>query len=254
VSAASRRGVSELVGFVLVFSLVIAVVGIVSVAGLDTLANARDVEQVNNAERAMEVLADNMADIHERGAPSRATEISLGDAQLFMDEEIEITVENTGSPAFTETFTVRPIVYDGPDDTRLVYVMGAIYRVQPDGGVVLREWSAVTDEKYVTLPIVNTISSTGGSQSLQSSTVLVRANEKSRRLVRANTAGDVDANEITITVETPRNDLWEEMLSERPGFVACDTSTGPDAVECELASSPRTFYLTETRISVAIKQ
>jgi len=55
-----RRAVSDVVGYVLVFSLVSLTVGVVSVAGVGALQDARDVEQANNAERAFDVLGDNV--------------------------------------------------------------------------------------------------------------------------------------------------------------------------------------------------
>jgi len=248
-----NRGVSELIGFVLVFSLVVAVVGIVSVAGLGSLQDARDFEQLENAERAMTVLADNMADIQDRGAPSRATEISLDDAHIRTGSEVTVKVtDTTVSPTLDESYSIRPIIYSGARDTELVYVMGAIFRVQPEGEAVLREWDPIVNGERAVVAILNTSSKTGGVKTIQSATVLVRGNAVERELVRANRTGDFGGGDTTLRIEdTPRRDLWIEMLDARSGFDCSED--GPQVAECEIGPEVKNFYLTRTRVVVALK-
>ncbi|WP_436932271.1 DUF7289 family protein [Halosimplex halobium] len=246
----AERGVSDLVGFVLVFSLIAAVVSIVSLAGLSSLEDARDAQQTDNAELAMEVLSDNVADITERGAPSRATEISLSDASLTLADPIQVEVRDpTGPPdesfLATRTFNVRPVVYDD-GDTQLVYVMGAIFRAERQGGTVVQPWSPVVDSDRMMVQVVNTGSATDGLQLIESSTVLVRANGNQRVVVAADETGAYD--DIWINVTSPRRDLWHRMLDDHP---AMDCSTaGPETVECEVTVDPQDLYVVEHRIAV----
>ena len=72
--AADGRGVSEVISFVLVFSLIAATVALVYVSGIGGLESTRSSQRVTNAERAFDVLHDNIANIHRRCTPSRATE------------------------------------------------------------------------------------------------------------------------------------------------------------------------------------
>jgi len=249
-----ERGVSDLVGFVLVFSLIAVVVSIVSLSGLSALEGARDAQQTNNAERAMEVLSDNVADITERGAPSRATEISLEDASLYLGEETRIEVRDpaqSGDPSFltTRVFKLRPIVYED-ERAKLVYVNGAVFRVEPEGGVVLRPWEPVLDADRTMVPIVNTESVTGGPQSIKSTTVLVRANTNRRIVPVADDEGTYD--DVWVNVTSSRRDLWHRML-ESDGALDC-ADAGPERVECRLTYDPDRLYVVETRIAVALKQ
>ncbi|WP_123533065.1 DUF7289 family protein [Halosimplex salinum] len=250
--SSAERAVSDLIGFVLVFSLIAAVVAVVSLAGLSSLEGARDAQQTNNAERAMEVLSDNMADVTERGAPSRATEISLADASLYMDDPtlIEVSDPDNGDPSFmtTRVFKVRPIVYRD-QGAELVYANGAVFRVEDDGGVVLRSWEPVLDEDRTMIPIINTASSTSGPQSIKSSTVLVRANAYQRVVPLADDTGVYD--DVWINVTSPRRDLWKRML-EADDDLECSTA-GPERIECELQYTPDRIYVVDTRISVALK-
>jgi hypothetical protein len=86
------RGVSEVIGFVLVFSLITMTIAIVSVTGIGGLQDAQQAEQVNNVERAFDVLDDNFDEIQRQQAPNRTTELKLVDGSIGLGEEIEITV------------------------------------------------------------------------------------------------------------------------------------------------------------------
>lgn len=257
-SGGTERAVSDLIGFVLVFSLVVAVVGIVSVAGLGSLEAARDAEQVDNAERALEVLADNVADVSRRGAPSRATEISLEGASLSLGEETLVVVRDpdtgAGDPSFltSRVFQVRPIVYEA-GDTQLVYVMGAVFRDDREGGTVVESWSPVLDADRTFIPVVTTVSATDGSQHVQSSTVLVRAVANQRRVPVA----DVDPSQpnydqVEINVRSARQDLWARMLGNEPAL-SCSTN-GPRWTNCSLSPAPDQLYVTETRIAIEFER
>jgi hypothetical protein len=245
------RAVSEVVGFALVFSLVVAVVAIVSLNGISTLQEARNAEQTNNAERAFEVLADNMKDLHTNGAPSRATEISPPQGSgLYMGARTTIWINDTSAPTLLpdRKFHVRPIVYRGADGTEIFYMMGALFRVEPNdrGERVLRDWQVLIDEQRTVFPIVNTT----GTGSLYSSTVLVRAETRDRELAAVNTTGDYD--DVTITVESPRRTLWKRMLEEHDG-VSCSTPSS-ELVQCTLDFTPERLYVSHTRIRVDIEQ
>jgi len=256
-AGAGERAVSDLVGFVLVFSLVVSVVTVVAVGGLDSLEATRDAEQTNNAERALEVLADNMDDLHERNAPSRATEISLQDDSVYLDDDVLIEVRDPDVAAHPSsfltrtTFNVRPVVYDR-GETELVYVMGAVFRVEREGGTVVRSWSPVLDRDRTVIPIVDVASATGGPQSLKSDTVLVRA-QVNRRLVHV-ADGDASYDHVWINVTSPRHELWERMLTDHPRISCPSPDPDPNEVQCQLEYTPEQLYVTSTRISVEIEK
>lgn len=72
-----NRAVSEVVGFVLTFSLVTMAIAIVFTAGFGGLQDTQQAEQVNNVERAFDVLDTNVQEVQRQEAPSRATEMRL---------------------------------------------------------------------------------------------------------------------------------------------------------------------------------
>lgn len=245
------RGVSEVVGYVLVISLVITTVGVVSVSGIGVLQDAREAEQIENAKRAFDLLADNMEDVYREGAPSRSTEIQLGSAQLVAQQETTLNVSwlnSTGDQVFRQ-FSTTSITYRGGGDQRLVYDSGAVFRLsQPDGaGTVLREPPfVVTGERaVVAVPRLRT----AGTTAVSGSTALIRANRASQT-VYTRTAQNNDR--IWVNVTSPHWRAWQTTFDSRGNVDCTETNATSNFVGCELTVDPGIFYLTETQVNVAL--
>lgn len=264
----TERGVSDVVGFVLVFSLVLSMVTVVYAFGFTGLEDARDAERLSNAERVFDILADNLADIHRRGAPSRATEIKLADATLGYGSETRVTVEitNVGSPVPTYSTSLDPIVYSPSDsNVQLVYENGAVVRERPSvGGVLLREPSSVFrkdgDVQTVVIPFFQTrqtgTASVGGSgtRRLRAEKAISEVLTARRNPTSANSDVDADPDdeyEVTYTVETTvaRAPIWEEYLEERITWESNACSVSGDTVTCVFGVER--LYVTATRVDVS---
>ncbi len=211
-----NRGQTETLGFVLVFALITMSIGLVYASGFTGLDEAREFEQVNNAERAFEVLAENLEDISQRNAPSRSTEIKLADAGLRIAESIRVEVNDPDSD-FNNTYDIRPAIYDPDTGTEIVYSLGAVMRVQQNGGTVSRGTSFVIGENRTVLPILQTRAS-GNTGVSGSKTVLVRADHSQTRLLYSN---DTPANEFWINVTTPRASIWKDHLEDHYAATSC---------------------------------
>jgi hypothetical protein len=222
------RAASEVLGYVLVFSLVISAVAVVSVSGLGTLEDVKQTEQLDNAERAFDILADNVADVYMRGAPSRGTEVSVGESTLSTAEATTVNVTVNGTPVLNRTST--PIVYRNDRDQRLVYNMGAVFRTNPDGGLVIREPPHVVRNDRLLLNMV--VLRTSNRTSVGGSTALIRTlNDGSA--VRYNDTGGAASN-VSVRIESPRAPLWAEYFLGQ-GF-DCPTQT-QTLLRCEYPTS-----------------
>lgn len=245
------RGVSEVLSYSLVFALILVSVSIVSVSGVSTLGDVRDAEQIQNADRAYDVLADNMEDIYAEGAPSRATEIDLGDAELFIGEHtaINVTVHN-GSLDLNESYVyeTRPLVYRLDSDQALVYENGAIFRTHPDSGLIRRPPPHTYAADRLEIPIVRTRADS--IRSVGSSTVLVRGQSASRSILES---GHTDAwDTVYVNVTSPRADLWERYYEEEVALTAGDCGRPrDDRVVCEL-TAPSIVQVTLQDIKVSL--
>lgn len=249
------RAVSETLGFVLVFALVTSTVGVVYVSGIGGLTDARNAEQVNNAERAFDVLADNMADIHQRNAPSRATEIKLANAQLGYDETTEMSVEVSGGGS-PDTVKLEPIVYTDESGTEIVYEAGAVVRTDSNGGAVMKREPKmvfrVDDGNTVAiLPLLQTRASESGGVG-GSTTVLVRGTRAVSEVLTARTSGGYT---VTFTVDTTaeRAPVWKRYLEGQIDESAWSSNCNlveTDTVECSFEVDR--LYVTATGIDVSI--
>jgi len=235
-----NRAVSEVLGFVLVFSLVLTMVIVITAAGVPALESAKDTQQRQNAMTAMDILADNIEDVYARGAPSRATEIDLHDAQLETGDHVRLNVTLNNTDAGTsqsKVWITRPIVYEGRSDTSIVYEAGGLYLVQDDGAVTRQrppfvvEQSGSTERLYLPLLVL----SSADKASIGGSTALVRtgSSSTSRPNIWFHESGGTSYNRLEITVESPRHDRWNEYL-EAQGF---DCSTTGTTLDCTFEGS-----------------
>lgn len=250
------RAVSEVLGFSFVFAIVLGSVVIISIAGVGALQETRDAEQVNNAERAFDVLADNLADVHRGGAPSRATEMSLSQAELYTDHNVTINVTATtsGDSSMTVERSVRPVVYRAKNDATLTYEGGAVFRVDESGGSVLRAPPMLAGAERTVITIVAPQAShrTG----VGSATVLVRAVERQRTVDVADVEGTYA--KVAVNVTSPHYQEWRTILTN-DGLEDCSTGTdaaGDQYVECTLdpTGDIRSLYVTTVAMDITLER
>ncbi|GAB6862347.1 hypothetical protein ACFR97_07315 [Haloplanus litoreus] len=252
------RGVSDVLSFVLVFSLITASVGLVSVVGLESLQTARDAERIDNGERAFEVFADNQRDIVHGGAPSRATEIKLAETTLTLTtaSDAELELANGTSAGTAES---RPLTFGRTGDSNeltsgVVYEMGAVIRVDRDGAVMRRRPPFQFDENRTVIHYVTLESRTGNPQRRAgSTTVLVRG-------VRGTTAvlaHEEPTGNVTFTVDTEprRAEAWKRYLDDEladmtPGATACDPPAANGTVTCTFRTDDLRVARTTIRVAI----
>lgn len=243
------RGVSEVLGFVLVFALVASTVGLVSVYGFGALEDTRDAEQVTNAERAFDVLAANMANMHEEGASSRATELSLDRAKLEVGSPVRINVSAhnaSGSDVYAER-SVDPIIYRGAEGTEIVYVAGAVFRDQETGGLMIQEPPMLLGSDRTLIPVIQTRHG-GNVTSASGQTVRVRGELVSNRPLAGLSAAQSPYGNVTVNVtDSPRTELWAEYFESQPDTSCPVVDTNANRLSCEI-DEPETLYVTLSRI------
>jgi hypothetical protein len=250
------RGISDVIGFIIVFGLVAATVAIISLSGMGSLEDARNNEMHNNAERAFDVLADNMADIFREDAPSRATEVSLEEAQMDVSSTVRVNVSGNDGSSLTTMLntTVQPIVWRSTvsQDTEVVYSLGAVIRDERQSGLVQNEPPFVMSEDRLYLPVVRT--KTDKRESYAGSTVRVRGvgDGASDKTVGVN---HESFSSVWLNITTPRADIWEQYFEQKAITDQCirDSPGGNERVACELEASGE-VYVSVHSIEVAIEQ
>ena len=245
------RAVSEIVGFILVFSLVLGTITAVYVGGLASLDTTRDAERATNAERAFDVLANNFQQLGRGEAPRRATEIKLEDADLTLGDRHALNVNASGTLVVTSS---RPLTYDSGSGTWITYEHGAVIRVDRDGGTsMLREPDfLITPERTV----IRNIELRGGRQQVGgSTTVLVRAERGQPQQIYPTAGTDAELNEpanLTLQTEPERVDAWLRYLEERSSISNCRTTLVDERSQINCDLDVEAQRVARTRVEVEI--
>ena len=251
------RGVSEVLGYSLIFSLILISIGFVSLGGVDSLESVRDAEQLNNAERAFGVLADNTADIYERDAPSRATELSIGQAELFTGTNSTITISGSqNANPWEANIEVTPIVFRTGNDNKIIYEAGAVFRTRRDAGRIVRPPPLKFGSQQRILTIVAT--QAGNTQGVSGTDILARMKARNKTVLIPPAKELAPAGGLTnptITIDSQRADLWLRYLSAQPGTTGCSKSGTTVSCGIIMTSTPPTdILLTVHKIEINLEQ
>jgi hypothetical protein len=245
-----RRAISDAIGFVLVFGIVISTVAVVYVGGFNSLDNARQFERMNNAERAFEVFADNVEDISQRGAPTRATEVKLAEASIQEGPRRTIAVNasrvSDRNKDISRNVSYWPVVYESQTDTsnQLFYALGATFRASSGGTTMSTEPTWIVEDSRVIIPVIQT-EFVGSGGVTGSDTVLVRTAHQGTELLVDNATHSTDVN---VTMNTPRARAWRTYLEDENDGVDCPAAENDDdTVYCEI-EDVETVYVTRVII------
>jgi hypothetical protein len=219
------RAVSDVLGYVLIFTLIVSSVAVVTVGGTASLGAVRDAERFSNAQRVFDVLDTNVEDHLEARTHSRATEIRLTDAGVDFGEPVElnVTVGNQGS----NSTTLDPLVYHQSDRRRIVYGAGAVLR-HDRGATVLVEEPPFRFGNRTMLTFVDTRAQTGGVSG--SGRVLLRSEYVSQSVHEYPAVSDP----VVLNVTTRRPAAWQAYLEAETGQ---DCSIAGDTVSCTFNAS-----------------
>lgn len=201
------RGVSDLVAFVLTFSIIITSVAAVSVGGLGSLEDFRDGAQAESAEIAMTGFDDSMEDIRADGVPQRTHQMQLNGDQLERHSSIiNVTIDGTST-----LVAVGAFVRETGDDTEMVYESGIVYRSQERGQVVVREpaFRCGSDSAHIGLVSVR------GDVNVSSNSLTLRARENRSTSVypdlMAGENGAASQVEVNVT-DTHNPAVWNQLF------------------------------------------
>lgn len=199
-----ERAQSELVGFLLVFSVVILTIALVGLTGFIGLDGAKDFQRSTNAEQAFTGLAESIDDVVRAGAPSRSTEIRIADGRLSLEPtETRVRIDGVDGNTTNVTVATNPIVYDSRDGTTITYRSGALVRADGDAAVMYREPGFVLTDERVLLPLVATNQSGGGPVG-GTGAIEVRTTHTGTDLVTQ----DRRVANVTVTITSPNAGAW----------------------------------------------
>jgi hypothetical protein len=259
--SADQRGVSETLGYILVFSIIVTTITTASVFGFSGLEDRQATEQVTNVERAFDVMADNFADIGRYEDPSRATEIRLADGTISISDPVTVSVGrwDTASDSFVTdqmvNVTAQPLVFQS-DSGSVIYEGGVVFRADGEASVARSPLPFVVSEETALVPVVATTrgsspTSVGGEQ-----TVLVVGEHRPNTRTLHNRTVDAGDDQLRVRIESPRATGWEQTFRDE-GYqnVSYDATNGTVTAELAVESDgtirrPDRVRLPITRVAV----
>lgn len=233
------RAVSDVLGYVLIFTLIVSSVAVVTVGGYDALDAVRGEERFDNAERVFDVL-DEHVDAHlEDRVPGRATEVRLTNAGLDFGDPVTVNVSVPGV-GFNRT-SIDPLVYEQSTERRMVYAAGATIR-RDRGPPMLIDGPPFRFGNRTLITVVETRSRGGGVSG--SARVLVRTEYVSQS---THTYTALEGRSPTLTVTGPRAEAWADWWEAETGE-PCTVSG--DRVTCPIDAD--TIVVRQVTIDVTI--
>jgi len=236
------RAVSNVLGYVLLFSVVLLSITATFTFGIDAIGDASDRTVQQSGQHSMQTLGDRIETLRESNTTVQQGQLRAGRGTIGYGEQTRVTVSVAGSPELQTDF--RPIQYRF-DGTTVAYEAGGIVRTSDDGGAVLvDEPTFVFDDDAVILPIVTT--EPAAQRQVSGGTVTTTF----ERVASEQAYFGTSAAPVTLSIETTegRATVWERTLSE--AGATCSRPT-PDTAACTYTPSnaDATIIVREFRVN-----
>lgn len=201
------RGLSDLVGFVLVFAIILAAVGATLAVGQGNLEDIRDREQSRNGARALVLLSQQFDEVESGSASVRTGRVNVDRGTLSVDNRtaVRVTVDDdSGTTMVDRTVPTRALTYR-LEGTTAAYESGAVVQRQansPRGVLRARpQFTCEDDRAYVS--VVTITGDTGTALSGGTASVTTRLADR-RVVYPRNRSGSGTADDAAnVTVEFP---------------------------------------------------
>lgn len=249
----SGRGVSYALGFVIVFSVVLAGTLALFVAGVDVLSDADRDGAVAAGEENVEVVHSEVSNMVAQGDQRRELTLELVDTQVrFSRNDLRLRIESDDPTLGTVEYDTRALHYEVTSrDTTFVYAFGHAYRVDERGdGSALSEHPPVFEvsdqQTRLVVPVLtgstaDSPTGVGVSGTGERELVALRSGLPSS-FTRTGTAGansngtSVGTITGTVTIEgTGHPSVWVAAL-EATGFESVQTTAEGTAVTGQFES------------------
>lgn len=252
-----ERAVSDLVGYILTVGVLLLAVGVVSTVGVDQIGDARELQDVETAERAVTLLAGNFEAIQESRASVRTSDISATTGQIDIvagGGSSNLTINVSGTDVGPTDVSMGTLAYR-VGETTVVYEGGAVILDDPRGSPVI-----VTEPRYLcsdgrAVVSAVTLQGPGANSSLAGGTASITARlNESRIHFPANRSGNDSFDESTgvnVTVNSEYEAAWETYFQDSDREW---TKTGPSTYRCEAPSGTMPVYVRQTVLDVTARR
>lgn len=231
------RGLSEVLSFVFVFTLVITTLSLTFIVGIDNLEERQKQEKISNIERSLVIYDENVNDLIKGNARIRTTQLQTQGAKIGGGYETSMSVALKNA---NETYASNSTVFRYETEYNVEYVQefGAILKIvnpssdDPEVIMLHKPQFVFTDEfDSISLHLVETRQA-NSNVTIQTDRILVR--KSTGRNVVISPDGGTVPEDITVTMNTPNYEFWNEYMSSKDDVDSCTTDPSQQKVTCEL--------------------
>jgi hypothetical protein len=211
----SESAVSEVIGFIFVFSIVMLAISVIYAVGYPAIQSSKENTQFQNMEQSFMVLQSNINTVAFGQAPGRTLETSLGGGSITVYPDAGwINVSETGG--YSRNVPIGAIEYE-KEGRRIAYEGGGVWKKYPAGAalklsgprIFVQDTSDGNRTVFVSIINIsseNGISSVGGEGT---ASVVVRSKTSTYPLNITYSPGNV-----TIIVTSDYADAWGMYFNE----------------------------------------
>lgn len=227
------RGVSEVISFVITFSIITMMVGLLYTAGTVSMNTLQTGNQMHNAEGVFFAMSDSFTELEEGQAPRRAGSLDLdvgASIAVINESRIDVTVNG---PGYSATLLTRSTDYR-LEDRSITYETGAIFRSNDGNSVMVREPGGIfcSPESNASVVSVVTLVDAGDSGQAAGTVTVTGVQRSTKLLFPTDRNPTAPVENVTIDVTSPHGAAWERFLEESPGW---EDEDGDGTFACESA-------------------
>ncbi len=132
--AEDDRLVSDLIGFTLMFGIIIVSIGIVSLGGFDDITGFGDRQELSTAERGMQAGAATLENVNRQGDATRNFDLTIGTGNVWVNETaIEFSANDNAADDIGEEGVLSILSLEHrfdrqPNDVTVNYEAGGVFR------------------------------------------------------------------------------------------------------------------------------
>ncbi|MFP4590709.1 MAG: hypothetical protein ACLFMX_01400 [Halobacteriales archaeon] len=226
-----ERAVSDLLAFILIFTVMLASVGLIATFGWEAVGDARDQAQLDSAERAIINVNDQLNGIADHEAPARATELRLGGGTLHVADGPNVTVDVWENETHNTTL-IRDLgsLEYRMDDRYVEAAGGAVLRGRPDASVMRSDPPFVCDGDSARLNVIRVVPETISNIDSTATVQVQSRHARTQLWTPSSWSLRETARNVTVAVNDSRNQAaWERYFEdagwsdgESPGEFRCD--------------------------------
>jgi hypothetical protein len=201
--------VSEVVGFILIFGIVVLAIGFIYVAGYPTLQSSMDASIFENAEQSFVVLQSNMKMVSLNQVPVKNLILKLHDTTISTTSESDITIEYDNSTLYYPTGEIEY----SKDNKIITYENGGVWKKYPIGQVmVTHPYIYTSTMNNISITTISVVSINGNTSVSGRGIVTLNMQHNASTLTTTSTPVNV-----TLKINSTYAPLWKSYL-ENIGF------------------------------------